>query len=115
LLNFEIGRRSAYLIMFLLTAPRVIASAGTNHPAVVMFVWSALALLFASKHRRIPRAIVRRPRRARLRTWTDAVLLRVGELPLSSGHTLLPWRLTGLDGSREIAALHDGDTAKPAT
>ena len=94
-LRFEMMRRAGYMFMFLLSAPRVIASAGTNAPAAAIFVWSALALLFATREPHIPKAIVRRPRSTQLRLWADAALLRFGELPLAScGHsTHVPWEL----------------------
>ncbi|HET9987087.1 MAG TPA: hypothetical protein VFQ65_01170 [Kofleriaceae bacterium] len=87
-LPFEIMRRAGYLLMFLLSAPRVIASAGTNALALALFVWSALALLFATREPHIPNAIVHRPRATRLGVWADAALLRFGELPLAPcGHS----------------------------
>ena len=82
----EAVRRMVHLLMFLLALPRVIASAGHNDAAAVVLVWSALALVSAARTPRIPRAraIMRRPRAARLRIWSDAVLLRFGELPLAT-------------------------------
>lgn len=91
LLRVELGRRMMYLTMLLLALPHVIASAGTGTAAVVMFVWSALALLTAARTPRIPRAIVHRRRAARLRAWRDAVWRRLGELPLApNGRHVLP-------------------------
>ena len=92
----ESARRVGYLLMLLVSMPRVIVSAGTDSPAAAMFVWSVLALLFAAQQPRIPRAVVRRPRFVRLRIWGSAMLRRLGELPLAThGHPTYPppWRL----------------------
>lgn len=88
----KLARRFAYLTMFLLALPRVLASMGHNDAAVAALVWSALALFTATRVPRIPRAIVHRRRDARLRAWTDAALLRFGELPVVSCalHALSP-------------------------
>ena len=97
--RFDLTRRAGYLVLMLCCLPRVIARTGTDGPVVAMFVWSALALLFAIKTPRIPKAIVRRPRAAR--PWLDAALLRFGELPISAyGHPAqLPWRLSSVSPS----------------
>lgn len=92
----ELARRFAYLTTFLLALPRVLASMGHNGVAVAMLVWSALALFAATPPPRIPRAIVHRPRADRFRRWTDAALLRLGELPVTCcvPHALPPpWTL----------------------
>ena len=87
-LRREVARRLSHLMMLVLTIPHVIGSGGTNDTAVAMFVWAALALISASRTTHLPRAIARlprvaerRPRGHRLRAWTDAVVLRLGELP----------------------------------
>lgn len=83
LLRVELHQRFVYLTMLVLALPRVIASAGTNTAAVVMVIWSALALVAAGRAPKLPRAVVHRPRPARLRAWANRVLLRLGELPLA--------------------------------
>jgi len=96
-LRDHIARRMVHMMMFLLALPRVIASAGHHGPAVFVLVWSALALISARRTPLLPpRAIVRRPRAARLRAWGDAVLVRLGELPvaLPGRHAVAtPWQL----------------------
>jgi len=66
--NLRVGltRRAHSLMISLLLLPRVIISAGTDAPIVAMFVWSTLALLFATTTPRIPKAIARCSRVARL-------------------------------------------------
>jgi hypothetical protein len=106
----EIARRFTYLMMFLLALPRVLASMGHNGVAVAALVWSALALFTAARTPRIPRAIVHRRRGARLLAWTDAALLRFGELPVVSyaPHALPPpWTLAAGTPNEQLARLSD--------
>jgi hypothetical protein len=65
-LRSAIEARIAYLTTLVLSLPGLIASAGTDHAAVAMFVCSVIALMFARSIERIPHAAVTRG--ARLRT-----------------------------------------------
>lgn len=90
----EAARRFAGMTMLLFVVPRMIASMGCDDAVAMMMVISALALISALRAPeilRIPRAIVRRRRAAGLRAWRDAVLIRLGEIPVSPcGHRMLP-------------------------
>lgn len=58
-LRDETRRRVAYLMIFLLALPRVVASSGTSALAIALCLWSGLALLACPRLERIPRAVAR--------------------------------------------------------
>lgn len=88
-LKRDFVRRTFWSIVLLLALPGAIASAGGNPCGVALAVWSALSLFSLERWSAIPRAIVHR-RRPRLHLLRDALLLRLGELPLGSCHHALP-------------------------
>lgn len=62
-LRSTIERRFAYVLTLALSLPGLIASGGTSELAAVMFVWSALALLFGFRTPGVPRSTASRSRR----------------------------------------------------
>ena len=72
----DTGRRLACLAMLVLALLQVIGSAGQDDAAVVMLVWSTLALIFTVRAPRMPRAVARCRRGTRLFSFCVVRLIR---------------------------------------
>lgn len=82
-----------YILMVTIVLPRVVFTGTLSDGAAVLLVWSAIGLAFTRvRAYRIPRAIIWRPRETRLRRWGDALLERLGRVPIAYGvRSTIPW------------------------
>lgn len=86
----EIRQRLMYVLLLSVLLPRVIFTHSFDDGAVAMFVWSGVGLdLMRRSSRRIPQAIVWRPRQ-----WSNALLEHLGRAPIACGaRAAIPWDL----------------------
>ena len=92
-----VTRRSMYVTLLLIAVARALRAHPVDDGVVATLVWSALGVVFTPRTCRVPSAIVRAPRDARLRRWRHAVWLRLGKMPIL-GHGYR----THLGGARGI-------------